>query len=519
MLLVGGDRAILYLFDGKQLAQAYIFSGDDVGYALFDRCLAELGPAPLCVLVDVVEEEYRQDTVPHVGRSDRRAVLARKYARLFRGTAYHHALAQGRENDGRRDDRVLLTAITRPEVLAPWLGPLRAHKVPVAGIYSLPILSERLLKRIGAVGPNVLLISAQKASGLRQSFFRDGQLKISRLAHMPRLGSVPFAGYLLGEVEKLKRYLNSLALVSRDSPLSIYVLSHGPLLAEIEQHCRDSDNEKFILLDVEEVGARVDLGGAFGAHFSDVVFARLLASEVPPNHYARAEETQYYTLHRLRMALATTSLLLVLVSGGWSGINFIEGVNFKQQALDATQKARFYSQRYEIARSKLPLTPVEPAQIKTAVDAVATLREYKTDPARLFAVLGSVLNRAPQITLDELQWITSADPQRSVGPTALKSDAASSLHASAGEYYQIAEFGAHLEPFDGDFRKAIAVVDGLAEELKAQVQVESVKVLSYPLDVRPEASLSGSATAAGDRVVPNFRIRVVLGVRDGQQSS
>ena len=519
MLLIGGDRAIVYLFDGTQLAQAYIFSGDDHGYALFDRAFAQLGPAPLCVLVDVVEEEYRQETVPHVGRSDRRAVLARKHARLFRGTSYHHALAQGRESDGRKDDRVLLTAITRPEVLAPWLAALHQHKVAVTGIYSLPVLSERLLKRIGAVAPNVLLISAQQASGLRQSFFRDGQLKISRLAQLPRLGSVPFADYLLGEVEKLKRYLNSLALISRDSPLSVYILSHGQLLSELEQHCHDSDNEKFVLLDVDQVAAQVGLVGAAGAHFSDVVFARLLASEVPPNHYARAEQTQYYTLHRLRIALASTSLLLVLGSGGWSGINFIEGVNFKQQALDATQKARFYNQRYELARAKLPATPVEPAQIKTAVDAVATLAQYKSDPGQLLAVLASVMERAPLVMLDEVQWSVSADPEASVVPVAGTGSDHSASPASNGEYYQIAEFNAHLAPFDGDFRRAIAVVDGVADELKAQARVKSVEVLQYPLDVRPEASVSGSATAAGAQVVPAFKLKVVVGVRDGQQSS
>ena len=171
MLLVGGDRAILYLFDGAKLAHAYIFAADDNGFALFDRCLKEIDQAPLCVLVDVVEEEYRQDTIPHVSAVDRRAVLTRKYARLFRGTPYHHALMQGRESEGRKDDRVLLTAITRAEVLTPWLTPLREHKVPVTGIYSLPVLSERLLKRIGALGPNVLLISLQKTSGLRQTFF------------------------------------------------------------------------------------------------------------------------------------------------------------------------------------------------------------------------------------------------------------------------------------------------------------------------------------------------------------
>ena len=106
VLLIGGERAILYLFDGGDLQHAYLFSADDAGLALFERCLRELPPAPVAVLVDVVEEAYRQETVPHVGASDRRAVLERKYARLFRGTPYHHALRQGRETEGRRDDRV-----------------------------------------------------------------------------------------------------------------------------------------------------------------------------------------------------------------------------------------------------------------------------------------------------------------------------------------------------------------------------------------------------------------------------
>lgn len=38
------------------------------------------------------------------------------------------------------------------------------------------------------------------------------------------------------------------------------------------------------------------------------------------------------------------------------------------------------------------------------------------------------------------------------------------------------------------FSKAIEVVDSLTQILKAQARVKSVKVLQYPLDVRPEAS-------------------------------
>ena len=169
-----------------------------------------------------------------------------------------------------------------------------------------------------------------------------------------------------------------------------------------------------------------------------------------------------------------------------------------------------------MARAKLPPTPVEPEQIKTAVDAVATLRQYKPDAALLLGTLGGVLERTPTVTLDELAWTAAADPEAEVMATDRHRAEQERVLASDGQYYQVAELTAHLEPFDGDFRKAIAVVDSLADELKAQARVHSVTVLQYPLDVRPEASVSGSATTTGERVVPAFKIKLVLGVRDGQ---
>ncbi len=517
VLLIAAERAILYLFESGELSQAYIFGADEVGRSAFDRCMTELEAAPLSVIVDVVEEEYRQDTMPHVSGADRRSVLERKYARLFRSTPYHHALRQGRETTDRKDDRVLLTAITRPEVLTPWLEILNKHKVPLAGIYSLPILSEHLLKRIGAKGSNVLLISLQKASGLRQTFFRDGQLKISRLAHMPRLGSVPFAAHLMGEVEKLRRYLNSLALISRDSPLSVYILSHGQLLHELEQHCRNNEQERFFLIDVDDAAQRLGLKQSGDSHYADLLYARLLVARTLPNHYARPEETQFFALHRARVALAVASVVLLLASAGWSGINFIEGVLFKEQALDAAQKADFYRERFEMARRKLPATPVEPREIKTAVDAISTLRQHKSSPEAALRLLGTALSASPEVQLDEINWRTQMqlDTRRARGAAAAPTSAAEAGYA----YYQVAELSGHLAPFAGDYRGAIGVIDGLVDRLRQRPGVVMVEVVQYPLDVRSDASVSGSTTTGTDSVVATFKMKFVIGIGDGRQES
>jgi hypothetical protein len=210
--------------------------------------------------------------------------------------------------DGRKDDKVLLTAITKVDVISVWVQLIQQHKVPLAGIFSLPILSQQLLKKIAAKGTNVLLISVQSASGLRQTFFRDRQIKISRLAQMPRIGSVPYASHLMGELEKLRRYLNSLALVSRDAPLEIYILSHGQWLNELEQHCRDTAEERYYLVDVADVGARLGFRQTLTTAYADTIFAQVLLDEVARNHYASAEETHYFSLYRVRNGLIADCL-------------------------------------------------------------------------------------------------------------------------------------------------------------------------------------------------------------------
>ena len=142
-LLIAASKAVLYQCRDGQIDVAYEFSADEDGRENFLRCLVETNPDPIYILVDIVEEEYRQDIIPHVFGSDRKSVLERKFARLFRGAKYSHALNQGRETEGRKDDKVLLTAITRPDVVVRWVEVITGQKVPIAGIYSLPLLRSK----------------------------------------------------------------------------------------------------------------------------------------------------------------------------------------------------------------------------------------------------------------------------------------------------------------------------------------------------------------------------------------
>ncbi len=518
VLLLTADRATLYLARGGRIADALQFPAGDEGLASFARYLAAAPFAPMTLLVDVVEEEYRQDTIPHVFGGDRRAVLGRKFARLFRGTPYWLALSQGREKDGRRDDRVLLAALTRPEVVTPWVAELLAHRVPIAGIHSLPVLSGELLKQLGAKGQNVLLISVQQASGLRQTFFRDGHLKISRLAAMPRPGTVPYASYVTSELDKLRRYLNSLALSSREGPLEVYLLSHGDMLAELEQECRDTDTEHYRLVDIAQLAKKLKIGVDASTPYSDMLFAQLLLDAPPREHYAQASETRYYKLHQTRLALLVASVLALLGGTAYSTLEFVEALNLKQQALDAAQKANFYQERFELARRGLPPTPVEPVDIKQAVDLVAVLNARRSDPLAWLSAVGAQLAQAPRIRLDEIKWLVAVDPNRLPGIATAPEQPALAPDPRYAQY-EIGVLRGEVTLFEGNYRAAIAHVDALAAALRTGTHAVQVEVLEYPLDLKQSSSVSGAAleTPAGQEA--RFALKLVLGVPDALHKS
>lgn len=519
-LMIHADRATVYLWRGGEITSGFVFSADESGLEQFGRYLAQTTNTPLYALVDVVEEEYRQDTIPHVFGSDRRAVLQRKQARLFRGTSYCHAIVQGREKDGRRDDRVLLTALVKPDLVTPWLEQIAAHRIALAGIYSLPILSGRLLPVIGATGTNVLLVTLHGAGGLRQTFFRDRQFKLSRLAPMPRLGTVPLGAYLMGELDKLRRYLSSLGLLAVTAPLEIFILGHGDYLDELEARCRDSEDEHYFLVDVAEAGRKLAIGGVLTTPYSDLLFVQALLAQPPRNHYAQRGETRYFTMYRARLGMLAASVALLLGGIGWSGLGFIEGLSYQSQAAAARQQANFYQARNEVARRGLPPTPVEPRDISNAVELIAELRHYKAMPLTMLRALGAALDDSAAVDIDHIDWSANVDPNRTsrrdeVVPTAAAcTSRAERTEAGVATLFQIAEVEGRIDGFNGDFRAATEQVEQFAARLRAAGQVCDVTVMRWPVDTRPSANLSGNAVAT-DAVAAEFALRIVIESGDG----
>ena len=253
VFFVSNTRLTVHRGDGAGLLEPFSFSADEEGFAEFARYVGRYPDEAASIVAGVVEEEFREAAIPHVLGRDRRALLRARAAKLFPEARYVHATRLGRARDGRRDDRVLFSAITRPGVLAPWLAPIARHAVPLAGICSPAALTGTMLKAIGAGGDHVLVVSLQSGGGLRQTCFRRGRLRLSRLAVMPDPVGGRVGAHVLTEIARTCRYLDSLRPESRrsgDRPSGgsrteedgsggggpeVFLLSHGGMLDELRR--------------------------------------------------------------------------------------------------------------------------------------------------------------------------------------------------------------------------------------------------------------------------------------------
>lgn len=517
LLFLSSQKAAIYHWQNGELGTSYLFDIDQEGRDNFERYLRETPNTPLCILVDIFEEEYRRETIPHVFGPDRTAILDRKKARLFRDTPYQYTRVQGREESGRRDDRVFLSAITNPAIIDPWTELLDKYKVPMSGIHSLPLFTESLLDEFAEVSDYMLVVSMQSISGLRQTFFHNKEFRISRLVQMPRYGTTPYAPYIQDEVEKIHRYLSSLRLISIDETLDIYFLLTGGLLDELKEKYQDTAMIRYHFLDINEMAKDSGLSINLNTPFSDQYFAHQFFKKRPANYYATAANTRYSFMRRMRISMLAASILLIFAGFVWSGFNFIEGLTLKQSSAAAENKARFYQTRYDIARGRLQKTPVEPVDLKVAVEIVETLKKYKTSPIEMIRMMGRGLNRFPMVKLDNFEWSMGLDPDLDNGknpPNPGNQGVVGFTNVSNVDsghlFYQIATIEGHLEPFDGDFRKAIESIDNFAEFLKGGESVYDVSILSLPLDVSSSASLQGNTQVI--RSEANFSIKVILGI-------
>lgn len=483
-LLLGAGRLAVHHWHRGQPVECFELGSDEDALALFDRYLASSAQVRTWVLFDLVEEEFRLERLPRLSRGDRRDLLARRLARAFEGAAWVRAQSQGQEPGAEAGERVLMSALTDDAALRPWLELLERHAVPLAGLCSLPLLGERLVRRLRPAARQVVLLSLQSVSGLRQSCFRDGRLVASRLAVLPRQGEPGCAAALLEELERFERYLREAGLAGEGGDAESLVLAGGGLLDRL----RALAGGRLRLLELAQAGRSLGLRAPPLEACADALYLRLMLEGAGVDHYGRPADLRRARLQRLGEGTLAVSLALLLGSAGAGGWLLAEGAELRVRALEAAAQARAQERRLAQTLESSPSAGPEAAEVRELIEAARRLVAYRSSPRAALLLLGRVLEAHPRVRLERLEWRgRQAD-------------------TPAVEWLRLS---GRLQPLEGDLRAASENLERLAAALRAQPGVVGVELERLPF-AAAEGLLRGEFGGGRPPAEADFTLRVLL---------
>ncbi len=511
ILYLSENLLAAWLWRGGKLSHSCDFNLDSDGFASFGNFVTQSPGTPIHILVDVIEEDFRNETIPHILGKDRQALVERKLNQLFRNTTYRHASLQGREATGRRDDKLLLTGLTNVELLTPWLERISQRKLPLAGIYSLPLLSQVLAKKLKLLAPHQLLITRQ-TTGLRQSYFQEGLLKFSRLTLLASDDMVSMQATVLRECQRTQQYLNSLRLLPRDQQLEIVLICTEKYHPQIQPESMDTPLMRYRITHISEVATQIGLKVFPENLASELLYLHLLGRFHPAQHYATAGQRWYDQLRLVRAGILGATAATIAASSYVSLMNFNQALVNHDLSQNISREAQEVQKHYQEIKNTFPPTPAPAEDMKAAVELVEAAARKDIMPDPLLGIISEALESAPALKLNQIKWRvrdkpTEETPTPQTPAPGGNENAAPILTINRESPYQIAIIDGEITPFS-DFRSALESVNHFIEALK-KVPSLHVVPLVMPIDIASQASLQGSAGKKGpDKVA--FTLKLIL---------
>lgn len=488
LLFLSAHHLHAQLMAGGKIVTQHEFGNSQEGREGFAAFL-QSAKHPTYLLADLIEEDFRHETVPHLIGHSRNALLQRKLEQFYRGTPFHQATLLLRQKAARRDDDMLFSALTNPALITPWLAIMRAQQIPLAGIYSVPQISAPLIQ--DHPSNHLLLISWEKSAGLRQTYFSGHCLQISRLT--PMHPGLTFQNAVVSELARTYQYLKSLSLLPAGQTLDVRLLGHSHDLIELQLELPRSADMRYDFADLADLARQRHIDYRFADSDASQIFLHQLAARPPQTHYANATHLHYFMLWQLRHALNLASGALLLGILLWGAVNLWQSSNDASEAASLKTMAQRTQNEAQQITLAFPNTYAPAANMKAGVSVMRRLNQYDVAPSSILHPVSTILDRHPRIELDDLAW--RMDATEPVAP-----------NTPADVPVQVITIKGRLIDFANDYRAALSYLENFQHDLAAQGY--QVTVLARPLDVSPSGSIADQREASVN--VLGFSLKISL---------
>lgn len=484
-----GYRMSVLHWRGKKLAGSSSFEPTEVGLEKFRSYLLNTENIPGKLLVDVIEEDFRNEKIPHVGSRDRKAVVNRLIDRFYRSSQdYCYSEVTGRVKGGRKDDVVLLGAMTNPQLIQPWLTIINECEVPLSGIWTLPLISKNLLKTVKACTGVVLLVSQQVNSNVRQTLFRDGKLVSSRQSIINQdMGDISGIGALAApEVIRTIDFLRAQNLVAANEMISIHLLGSKEQMLSLEESFKNTDRQKITIHQISDIQNKLGLTGV-EEKFSDNIFAWLcLNQNFSTSQYGSHQLFNRYYNKLAATALYVTSLLVIIAGALITQANISDAIENEKSISILKKEEEHYKDLYAKKFKDFEDVFQNAGLMNSAVELADRIKiNSDTSPLDFLISLSQILSQdeSNELYIDRIEWQAV-----NINEKNNKSQKANFTGKAPVQHNAIV-IGRIDDP-ENNYRASIEHIERIIDYLKASPRIEDVETLTMPVDLRPESKFS-----------------------------
>jgi hypothetical protein len=483
LLYLDSQRLSAWLWRQGKLTAEGSFENRRDDLARFADYLSAHPGSQFQMLVNVGEEGHQLETIPFLQGKDRAALITRKLGQNFLGTPLATAISLGYEKSKRKNEKLLLTALTNPGHLEPWLACIRETDTALAGCYNLAQLGGLLLKKLGQPPARALLLTYQDHS-IRESFLVDGQAHFSRMTPLPDTSIAGTASRFASEAVKLHQYLSGQRLIGRGEKLPVHVVVNPQALNAVRQACVDTPNLGFQIIDSHATAKRLGLKNPSEDISAEQLFLHLLAVAPPRQQLAPESWRHDYRIAQIRTGMWSAGAMILLASALF-GIKLTwEAQDFREQTSALTSSETELNWRYREIVATFPKVGTDHDNLRRVTEQADQLRKQQRLPNGTLRSLSQSLSEAPNVHLDQVVWTLN---ERQVG-TGGSAKGAPRLDA-VGE----------TVTFDGQVRlgpastarQALATFEHFVDLLRVDREVE-VTVDKQPLEIESGRTLRGA---------------------------
>ena len=402
------------------------FAQDEFAIARFYEYTATLPDAVYTLVADLVEEDFRLETIPVLRGSERSVLIERRIAQQYRDTPFSAAASLGKAESepgagvvtaaskaARAEERVQLMALTNAQPIQFWQRLLAANEHKIAGLYSPATLGGRVLDVLKpnhereSLGMPTLLATVGTA-GLRQTLIERGVPRFARLSTEGdgnALGARAQA--VVAEIGKTVQYLQSTRQVLRTAPLAV-VLAVAASEAPVYRDAVRVSGLQTVLIEVADL---VSIGGDAGGD-AETLFVRAavprsllsLGQQRLATSFAPADVTRYFDLATWRRR--------IVIGGACAGIaGAATGAWFLWEAWQANRAADGFARQaarltddYRRAAAGFTKSDVPLEAMRNAVTAAERLQSQTAAPSALLLDVSVALANTPEFQVSRLEW-------------------------------------------------------------------------------------------------------------------